>query len=368
MKKRIYWNKSGLVVWLLLLLCSCGEETPGQEAGVPQAVQVRCEATIDATGYDSDSELVPMGTTRASGSHVVTQLKSSALLVVKKLPNNEWAVMERRENLIFTSNLQKRDELRNNEKLVIENLDCVLLPGEYKFLLFINHITLNDDIFPGATLTGKELIATRQFVTFSDFFFASQDVTLEKTNGLTEGSDGNIKRLSFILERHSALLRFIIEGEGLNDNSNSTIEWEVEGKDKQPFCIGMNLLGEDVMSVDPQQQNTEIPETGLIEYIVGGKSWLFSKTSVSNNSPAIYATEKVVHLDLSIKKIWSILTTKEFFKGPHTLESVPVQRNHITTIVIRKIGDNKIETVLNPTVSDWNAAYPPLNYVELNNN
>lgn len=364
MKKRIYWNKSGLVVWLLLLLCSCGEETPVQEGRVPQAVQVRCEATIDATGYDSDSELVPMGATRASGSYVVTQLNTSALLVLKELPDDKWAVMERRENVISAQDFS--NQLNNDEQLRISNVDCVLLPGKYKFLLVVNHIDLNHKIEPEAILSGSELISNRLFATYADFFFDSRDVTLEKTNGLTEESGGKIKTVSFSLKRYSALIRFIIEGEGFAKLTPSTIAWDVSGINQQPFCIGIDVMGKDAM--DDKQQGWDTEVSGMKnKYKVDGKEWLFSKSATENTSPAVYATQEKMYLQLTIRKISSKLEGP-FFEGPHTLESVPVQRNHITTIVIRKIGDNKIETVLNPTVSDWNAAYPPLNYVELNNN
>lgn len=356
-------------MWLLamlLLTCSCGEEfstleTTDKEGGIPLQLSV----SMDNSGFSSDSEVIPMGTRAEKEPYVVTRINSSTLFIVKKEGDDQWALVDIKDDIIDKKNAPVL-ELKLGESLGLKTTDYVLLPGQYRFLLLVNAFT-NKKTPLNEVFTNNVPLAMTSNMPVGDFFFAQYDITLKKTEGLNQ--DATEEKIILQLKRNSALIRFVMEGRelGLENNLNPTIFYSVNGLS----CTGMNILGENVTvkegwNVEPK---TEMRMENA--YQMNVKDYFFAPApgGNTNSSPSFYMdNEENSTINLTINKIGNELHTQYSFEGKKEINGVPIQRNHITTILIRKTGENEIECKVNPNTDAWDTGkYPPLNYIELNN-
>lgn len=355
------WRMKSLLAGLLLI-CSCAEESLVPET-IDEGMPLQLSVELDNSAFSSDSEVVPMSSRAEVKPYVVTRIFRNTLFILKKISDTEWVVMEQRDNV-----LDENGELMDEEplKLTDAGAQYTLLPGTYQFVLFVNAVISREDILNEIITVPFPLVINSSF-SVGDFFFAkSEEIKLEKTTGLDQEKD--IRMVSLELKRNSALVRFMMDTDLLAmPEYNSSIFYKiVQNESNKLICNGMDVFGNMVFGSVNMDMNTEI--VSLNEYTMNQVNWTFSKANSPAPSPSIYADDQKRCIDLEITAIGNASPYFEYsFEGTHLIKDVPIQRNHITTILIRETGLNMIEHEINPDISSWDPTYPPFNYIELNN-
>lgn len=345
-------------MWLLaplLLSCSCGEESSIPEAanevgGVPLELSV----SMAHSGFSSDSEVIPMRT-RAE-DYVVTRLLFSTLYILKEVGKEQWVIMGHEPLIVIPST----QSLKKGESLTLKKANYVLLPGTYRFLLFVN-ASIDSDI-PLEEILVDGCKGTNTSTPRSNFYFAESKITLKKNEELDD--DSKQPTVTLNLKRYSALLRYILVGsmDEWKLYDSPTIDFSITGNGD--LCTGMNILGRNNIGILEKPIESKADINMVIPYKVAGEDWFFSSIG-TNTLVSLFADDTERYIDINITQIGN--KSEIPFKGDYQIKNVPIQRNHITTILIRRTGVNMIEHKINPDISSWDPTYPPFNYIELNN-
>ena len=342
-----------------LALSSCGDSNNAfLENEDPLPVQLQISLTD--SGYTSDGELIPMNT-RADKSYFVTRIVTHALFILKKEKDN-WIVVDKKTNVIKSSS-DVYNRFGNEESLTLTDngKNFVLLPGDYRFVLYLNNI-------PSMHIGQKIPLNSVEPMTFgyfppADFYFAMDDVPVAKRESLEKDSSNKVE---LHLRRNSSLIRFILEGDDWTQFSDPTVTCKLVGK----TCIGLDISGRPVIDewenvVSDNNLQVDIKITGTTAYMINREKCYFSSIQKNKTNLSLFADDEERPIKLVITNIGN--TWESSFMGTHEL-SISVLRNHITTILIRKhpTEPNAIQTEVNPNIV-WNDNYPPLDYIELNN-
>lgn len=344
------------------LLGSCVDSnTPLTEK--EEQVPLKLCVSLTDNGYTSDSEIIPMST-RAEElkPYVVTQIKIHTLFILKKVDDG-WCVTDIRSDIIQIPDGQI---LREGETLELTEAgkNLVLTPGKYQFLLLVNAF-ISFDISVGDVIAENSVVcATLGSNPATDFYIAKEQLDVVKTGSLNQES-GN--KVELILQRNSALIRLILEGTGWSTFSSPSVKCQLRGD----ACIGIDIFG-NPMRGELAGMGAQVDFSSK-NYLVNGENLFFSSISQVNYNLSLFAVEKEAKsINLVISRIGGSHPNDYSFVGEHEVPSIPIRKNYITTILIRKdIDGNKIrlKTELNPIIADyWSKDYPPLEYIELNNN
>lgn len=341
----------------LLLMYSCAEKEWAEEPVMAEGVPVQLAVSLDQAGFSSDSEIVPMDT-RTTDSYVVTEIWNSTLFILKQI-DNKWVLVEKEEGVVMPPSGTK---LKKGELLQLtdDNKRFVLVPGTYRFLLLVNAV-INKDLAQNDWIAEIPPAVTTGLPT-GDFFWGQCNITLEKTEELNQS---NVNPVNLALKRHSSMIRFVLGGDDYFPYNNSTIYFQIAANSE--MCTGINLLGDKIIGYLNQKMDLTSEIKKEKSYLIKELNWHFSETSLMNNTLSLYADETERFIDLKIMKI-EVQRGIFFFSNEHLIKDIPIQQNHMTTILIRKTGDNTIshEFISDP-INGWDDAYPPFNYLELNN-
>lgn len=333
-----------------------------KDEGRPVHLSVSCENT----SYSSDSEILPMRTKGAEDPYIVTQLENHVLFILKRVDNG-WVIVEKREDVILSKD---NKVLWNGESLTLGDnaRQYILSPGKYRFLLFVNlwhdnRTNVIGDCIPDDLPLGEAPMVTSSNNPPADFFFAEDYIEVSKTEKLEQANDHEVH---LKLERKSALIRFILEGDWkLSFNKMPTVFCTVSG---QEVSGGFDILGRQVIeNIEMGKDDAQIDIKTDTPYPVGGQNWSFSSMGLTRNNLQLFADNKKRKIQLNVISIGN--KNQSLFEGNYSVDNIEIQENRITTLLIRKDGPDRISIELNPTIDDWDDnTYPPLDYIELNNN
>lgn len=342
------------------LLGSCVDSnTPLTEK--EEQVPLKLCVSLTDNGYTSDSEIIPMSTRAEEPKpYVVTQISMSTLFIMKKV-NAGWCVINVKKNIVRIP--RQGSLLWFGEKLELTETDFVLAPGVYQFLLLVNAV-VDPKVSIGDVINENEVQLTLGDKPSKDFFLAKEEITVAKNNNLDPEYEQKDNLVKLDLHRNSALIRFILEGDDWSLTGDApTVKCELQGD----AWIGIDAWGELIWK-EEVTINSEV-DIKKKPYVLNGKNCYFSSVDRNKTNLSLFAFgEDEKSINLNILRIGAESDYDYVFQGKHDVGLFSFCRNHITTILIRKSGDNQIETVVNPVITDWNNDYPLLEYIELNNN
>lgn len=326
-----------------------------------EQIPLKLSVSLTDNGYTSDSEIIPMNTRGYDKPYVVTQIANHTLFILKKVDLG-WCVTAIKHDIIQNPSGGK---LWAGEKLELTEAgkNMILVPGTYQFLLLVNTF-INPSISIGDVIAENSVIyATSDPIPLTDFYIAKTQLEVKKSNSLNQD---NKNEVTLKLHRNSALVRFILEDTEWNAIGPPSVSFKLTGD----ACVGIDIFGNPIQGVLTGKE-VEMG-FGSTFYSVSGKQCRFSSINQAKFNLSLFVVnENQKPVRLVISRIGGSNFFDFSFKGAHDVGMIPVSRNHIITILIRKENiDNSsisLKTEINPTITEWSSDYPPLDYIELNN-